>query len=159
MHQRSAWVTHLVLAAGVRNSYAFLGYRSVAQGYTPDFWVAEAFTDGGGIEVVDLNDDGWLDIVLATHRKGNFVIYSENGDFPADNLRPLPHGQEAMAAGISFGDLDHDGDLDLVFGNWTLGLLRNPHPWSRNWKIRPAWTCCTSGVLLCGWPWKKAKSN
>ena len=45
----------LVLAAEVRDSYAFLGHRSVAPGHTPDFSDPEAFTDGGGIEIVDLS--------------------------------------------------------------------------------------------------------
>ncbi len=48
-------VRGLVLAAEMRDSHAFLGYRSVAPGRTPEFWDPEAFIDGGGIEIVDLS--------------------------------------------------------------------------------------------------------
>ena len=39
--------------------------------------------------LVDLNDDGWLDIVLTSYQEGNFVAYNRSGDFPADAVRRI----------------------------------------------------------------------
>lgn len=48
-------VRGLVLAADISDSVVFLGYRSVAQGRTPEFWDSETFTQGGGIQVVEIS--------------------------------------------------------------------------------------------------------
>ena len=75
--------------------------------------------------LVDLNNDGWLDIFFATYRQGNYVIYSQAGDFRAEQLQQLPNAANAvMSASAAFGDIDRDGDLDIFLGNWSLGERR-----------------------------------
>jgi uncharacterized membrane protein YraQ (UPF0718 family) len=77
-----------------------------------DFYVVSA-------ALVDLNNDGWLDIVFATYRHGTHVIYNREGRFTADNLHRLPTQQDAMMTGaMAFGDLNRDGQLDIILGNW-----------------------------------------
>ena len=77
-----------------------------------DFYVVNA-------ALVDLNNDGWLDIVFSTYRHGTHVIYNREGRFTSDNLHRLPtQGDTMMTSAMAFGDVDRDGDLDIVLGNW-----------------------------------------
>jgi uncharacterized membrane protein YraQ (UPF0718 family) len=77
-----------------------------------DFYVANA-------ALVDLNNDGWLDIVFSTYRHGTYVIYNREGRFTAESLQQLPTQLETVVTGaMAFGDLDRDGRLDIVMGNW-----------------------------------------
>jgi uncharacterized membrane protein YraQ (UPF0718 family) len=72
------------------------------------------------VALVDLNNDGWLDLFFGVFRRGLFVIYNQEGHFLEANLSLIPNAPEAFAVGASgFADLDRDGDLDAVIGNWA----------------------------------------
>jgi len=76
------------------------------------------------VALVDINNDGWLDIFLTAYHQGNYYILSDKGKFDQHNLVSLPNSKEALALGLSFGDLDKDGDLDGAVGNWFYGWPR-----------------------------------
>lgn len=82
------------------------------------------------VNLVDLNNDGWLDIFFSTYRAGNYFLLNEQGDFTGQSLQRLPDNGEIISASASFGDLDHDGDLDIAVGNWALGYLYGALPGS-----------------------------
>ncbi|WP_417498122.1 FG-GAP-like repeat-containing protein [Maricaulis sp.] len=84
--------------------------------------------------LVDIDDDGWLDLFLATYQQGLYILPNHNGRFDPDSLRPVRNRENAiLAMALSFGDVDRDGDLDLALGNWAAGWYRRiPGEESRN---------------------------
>lgn len=84
--------------------------------------------------LADIDNDGWLDLVLASYEQGNFYWRSEQGSFDSSPPQPLPNQPEArLSLAMSFADADRDGDLDLALGNWAAGWYRRiPGEESRN---------------------------
>ena len=76
------------------------------------------------VALVDINNDGWLDIFLTAYHQGNHYILSEQGKFDKQNLVNLPISNDALTLGLTFGDMDKDGDLDAAVGNWFYGWPR-----------------------------------
>jgi len=74
---------------------------------------------------VDMNNDGWLDLFLTTYRQGNHILWNNQGSFDENNLTPVKNREDAiLSKGLSFGDVDRDGDLDVALGNWASGWYR-----------------------------------
>jgi uncharacterized membrane protein YraQ (UPF0718 family) len=84
--------------------------------------------------LVDLNNDGWLDLFLTTYQTGNFVLWNDQGEFDIERLSPVQNRDDAMLTlALSFADVDRDGDLDAALGNWAAGWYRRiPGDESRN---------------------------
>jgi hypothetical protein len=79
------------------------------------------------VALVDVNDDGWLDIYLTSYLEGSHYIISERGKFLSKNLHAVNGFNTSLTHALSFGDIDRDGDLDAAIGNWFFGLGRmNP---------------------------------
>ena len=73
------------------------------------------------VAFVDANNDGNEDIFASTYGGGNFLLMNETGSFKDARLVELPGGQRLTLA-AAFGDLNGDGALDMVLGNWTSGV-------------------------------------
>lgn len=73
------------------------------------------------VALVDLNGDGWLDIVYATYNGENFVITNDHGSFTDNNRIPLNPKLSGTTNSMSFGDINKDGKLDVFLGNWNVG--------------------------------------
>ena len=73
---------------------------------------------------VDLNNDGWEDLVLANRSTGTNSVFINNGGTSwtevAETLGMDIPGYPQM--GVVPGDIDNDGDLDVVLVTWQLGL-------------------------------------
>ncbi len=84
--------------------------------------------------LVDLNNDGWLDIFLATYQSGNFVLWNQDGTYSEEHLTPVQNREDAvLSLSLAFGDVDRDGDIDAALGNWAAGWYRRiPGEESRN---------------------------
>jgi len=84
--------------------------------------------------LVDIDNDGWLDLFLATYLDGNFVVPNRQGVFATAAPQPVANRDDAiLSIALSFADIDRDGDLDAALGNWAAGWYRRiPGEESRN---------------------------
>jgi uncharacterized membrane protein YraQ (UPF0718 family) len=74
------------------------------------------------VALVDMNNDSWLDVVLASEGKGNYLFLNKSGDFSEAVAQQLPNTQEAWTTrSMAFADFDRDRDLDILFSNYTVG--------------------------------------
>ena len=80
---------------------------------------------GRGAAVVDVDGDGGLDIVF-THRGVEPLSFWRNTghDQPRFVRTPLP-GVDGYAYAMAWGDVDRDGDLDLVTGSYAAELKQH----------------------------------
>ncbi|MDA1169504.1 MAG: VCBS repeat-containing protein [bacterium] len=84
--------------------------------------------DNLGIHVVafvDINNDGWQDIYVTSYGEGkNYFILNKKGKFQNPILLEVPNTRAIVTEAASFGDLNKDGYLDFVQGNWFFGSIR-----------------------------------
>jgi uncharacterized membrane protein YraQ (UPF0718 family) len=75
------------------------------------------------VALVDFNNNGWLDIFLSTYKGGNFIIPNNEGGFSADSMLKLPQLDEmVLSVAPAFSDINKDGLIDIVLGNWSVGV-------------------------------------
>ncbi len=71
------------------------------------------------VAVVDVDADSLLDIVFTT-RVGTLIVWRNQGD--GQFTQGLLEGVNEKAYTMAWGDLDNDGDLDLVTGSYDTAL-------------------------------------
>ncbi len=111
---------------------ANLFYRNLGNGDFEEVAVLNgvAFSDDGieegsmGIDVADINGDGWLDLFYtnSSYESNSFLINNGDGSF-TNMTNASGHGQSSylyVGWGTSFGDLDNDGLEDLFVANGHL---------------------------------------
>lgn len=93
---------------------------------------------GWGTKFFDYDNDGWVDIFVGnghvypqipTYRQRNFLHRNNRGGTFTELGEQLgaPFLEKRSARGVAFGDLDNDGDVDIVINNLDGApqLLRN----------------------------------
>lgn len=145
-------VTHL---AGETNTFYMGGRRGFKDGTGRSGTAASsrAFT-GFGVGLADFDQDGWPDLYVANGRVAmGTPTYSKERPLaePDQVFRGLPGGQFeehsprggtdpeilSVSRGAAFGDLDGDGDVDVVINDngGPLRILRNVAPKKGHWAL------------------------
>ena len=89
--------------------------------------------------LVDLNNDGWLDVFFSTFEQGLYVIYNQEGQFLPEQMQQLYHSPGACAVSAGFADLNGDSKLEVVVGSWV-----------QSWaiaRIEGAWQASRNQIL------------
>ena len=89
---------------------------------------------GLGVAAADVNNDGWPDIFLSSHRGGNVLFLNDGrGKFrEAPDSRKVfaweSAGGDNIIGGVCFGDVNRDGLLDIVIGQHYEAPWKDPEP-------------------------------
>ena len=75
------------------------------------------------VAFVDANNDALPDIFVSSYGGSNYLLVNAGGSFRDAELVELP-GNRRLTFAAGFGDLDGNGRLDIVHGNWTSGVER-----------------------------------
>jgi hypothetical protein len=73
-----------------------------------DWWIW-----GGGVTAADLNDDGWLELLVALEQGLELYKGSPSGDFEQIGIPTFGAMGLTFGSGTSVADYDGDGDLDV----------------------------------------------
>lgn len=112
-------------------------YRNLGKGrfveVTRQSGLAAAPSKGMGISIADFNDDGWMDVFVASDTEPNVLFMNQkNGTFEEKGLELGVAYNENAGVGSSMGsdakDFNNDGKVDIFYNNlagqiWQ--LLRN----------------------------------
>ena len=76
------------------------------------------------VAFVDLDNDGCLDLFAGTFGDNDFIVAGDCEGFRQVRVTELPHLEGLMTQAAAFADIDHDGDLDFLKGNWFFLIPR-----------------------------------
>ncbi|MFZ2649754.1 MAG: CRTAC1 family protein, partial [Burkholderiaceae bacterium] len=83
------------------------------------------------VAFVDMDNDGWPDLVITSFNHGNFVLYNQGGEFDYAQRVALPNNAGILTVSPAFADIDGNGLLDVVNGNMALGVVTGSHQMAR----------------------------
>lgn len=79
------------------------------------------FREAQLVAFVDMNNDGLLDLFVATNGGRSGVLINRQGGFLDASVLPLENPTLSFTRAAAFFDLNRDGFLDVFLGNWTSG--------------------------------------
>jgi hypothetical protein len=129
------------------NKVKFLNFREVHERLTKNLLGGQPLRadDGGdnGVRVLDLNQDGYMDVVIGNDQVRQTRIWSPQtqtwtvGDFPVQIVRANAAGQRSPT-GVRFGVLRKNGHASILVRNEQLASL-----WHFDGR---GWTAATEGL-------------
>ncbi len=83
--------------------------------------IIPAHGTSNAIKPVDLNGDGWIDLVIGNAGQ-NFIFINHSGTFQDETTLRLPENN-FITQDLALADIDRDGDLDLIEANETFNRI------------------------------------
>ena len=77
------------------------------------------------VSFVDINNDGWQDLFFTTYGGTNYFILNQKGQWQTAKPIIMANDQRNLTIAVGFSDIDLDGDLDFLLGNWAFGKEKN----------------------------------
>lgn len=77
------------------------------------------------VTLVDLNNDGWLDVFASSYGGRSVIFHNQAGNFDQEDTIVLANPDANASLSTGFADWDLDGDLDFILGNWSFGTEEN----------------------------------
>lgn len=119
---------------------------------------------GRGVNMADFDQDGDLDIYVSNYRlQGNLLLVNQLRETGAFSLRYENRGNTAFAAhtiGSTWGDLDNNGQIDLLMGNFShRGPGWGPQPMVMVCRQLSAGRFTATAGSTVGIRWQEAHSN
>ncbi len=96
------------------------GASTLFSGVSPTELSSGASHSTYGLGVVDIDHDGDVDIVAGTNNDENILYINEGTYSPFESLRTISlDGSITKTYAISTGDVDNDGHVDIIAGNYN----------------------------------------
>ncbi len=73
---------------------------------------------------VDIDNNGCLDLFVGAFGASDYFVMNDCQGFARPRLLPLAHERGLMTQAAAFADIDRDGDLDVLKGNWFFLIPR-----------------------------------
>lgn len=107
-------------------------FRNEGDHFSDAIFINEYYDVPGDMEVVDMNNDGLPDIFWCGHGGVFWKPNLGNFTFDADPIELGPDQANKATNEMTFGDLDQDGDLDMLRMGRAIGSFPQRFSWYEN---------------------------